>query len=40
MSWVDSDNTGTKNLDRTILLKLNDEIICEGDEKYSIEESE
>jgi hypothetical protein len=39
-SWVENDEKGTKGLDNTLLSKLNNEIITEGDEKYSVEESE
>jgi DNA repair exonuclease SbcCD nuclease subunit len=39
-SWVEADNSGTKSLDKKLLYTLNNEIIQEGDEKYSIEESE
>lgn len=39
-SWVDNDKTGIKGLDVNILLRINDEIIKEGDDKYSVEESE
>lgn len=39
-SWVELDKNGTKGLDNKILHKVNDEIIHEGDEKYSVEESE
>jgi len=39
-SWVEIDKSGTKGYDLAILQRLNDEIIHEGDEKYSVEESE
>lgn len=39
-TWVEADKNGAKGLDSKILYKINDEIIHEGDEKYSIEESE
>lgn len=39
-SWVDQDKTGLKGLDPKILHRINDEIIKEGDEKYTVEESE
>jgi len=39
-SWVELDKNGIKDLDTKILFKINDEIITEGDEKYSVEESE
>lgn len=38
--WIDNDKNGLKELDQTTLFRLNDEIIKEGDEKYSVEESE
>jgi DNA repair exonuclease SbcCD nuclease subunit len=39
-SWVECDKTGTKDLQTNILYRINDEIIKEGDEKYSVEDSE
>lgn len=39
-SWIDQDKNGLKGLDVKILQRINDEIIREGDEKYTIEESE
>ena len=39
-TWVDNDKNGTKNLNTDVLRRINDEVIQEGDEKYSVEESE
>lgn len=39
-AWVGKDQKGTKELDVSILLQLNNEIAAEGDEAYTIEESE
>lgn len=37
MSWVDADEKGIKDLDKKLLLSLNDEVILEGDEIYTEE---
>lgn len=39
-AWIDQDKTGLKGLDLKILQRINDEIMREGDEQYSVEESE
>ncbi len=39
-SWIDNDKKGTKDLDKDTLLNLNNDIINEGDELYSVEESD
>ncbi len=39
-TWIEMDQNGIKGLDRSILRKVNDEVVHDGDEKYSIEESE
>ena len=39
-TWLDKDSKRSKNLDDKILTRLNNEIIVEGDELYSIEEIE
>lgn len=39
-SWIDLDKNGVKGLDIKLLQKANDEIVHEGDERYSVEESE
>lgn len=39
-AWLDSDNKGLKDLDKNVLIKAHDEIMLEGDELYSVEESE
>lgn len=39
-SWIELDKNGVKGLDLKILRRINDEVIHEGDEKYSVEESE
>lgn len=39
-AWIDQDKTGMKGLDVKILQRINDEIIQEGDEHYSVEESD
>lgn len=39
-SWIEADEKGIKDLDKRLLIKLNDEITMEGDEQYIVEESE
>lgn len=39
-AWLDADKKGTKDLDKDVLVQINDEVILEGDELYTIEESE
>jgi DNA repair exonuclease SbcCD nuclease subunit len=39
-TWVEQDDKGVKDLNLTLLHKLNNEIINEGDERYSVEESD
>lgn len=39
-SWVENDKSGTKSLDVKMLMRINDEIIKEGDDKYVVDESE
>ncbi len=38
-AWIDQDKNGLKGLDIKILQRINDEIIKEGDEKYTVEET-
>ena len=39
-AWVDQDKTNLKSLDPKILVRINDEIVREGDEKYVVEDSD
>ena len=39
-AWVDQDKTNLKSLDPKILIRINDEIVREGDEKYVVEDSD
>lgn len=38
--WVENDDKGTKDLNKEILNDIHNEIIVEGDERYTIEETE
>lgn len=39
-AWIAKDERGTKDLDMSILSRLNDEVMAEGDEAYTVEETE
>lgn len=39
-AWVENDEKGTKDLDRSILNDIHNEVIVEGDELYVVEESD
>ena len=37
VTYVESDNKGTKELNLKILKKLNEDVMKEGDEKYAVD---
>lgn len=39
-TWLDNDDRGVKSLDKDMLIRLNNEVIHDGDELYAVEESE